>query len=334
MAIESQHQVDAQQGSVITVRQERRLPVYVKAASALALGSAAVVGLGQIVDLPGIPKIGDYFTTTITPEQTEIQAKRLVIEPTYFACRAIGVYDAANSQALVKAHGFDHAAVASTAKVVVSACITNPEIRQVDAAQTDENTNVIPTTVYVKASSIAFNAEFSEADTRIVDASGGGTELLEGGAQAGDAIIDGLCTIATLGNCDNGLGNPLDAAVQTSREDQAKTEQYLRMKILQSVQEKCVADDWSSYRTEIVESYEDQARAQGASVSDISVVFVDDSGNSLPDSYVPDTTAKTVGSLIKSGAITDTMPDVEIDTTKKPVVTCTYNGNSAQGAQQ
>ncbi len=322
MAIDTQNQASNSHETVVKVKHDRRLPWYVKLTSAAVIGTVAVGAIGQKFDIPGVPKIGDYFTSTLTPESTEVHAKKLVIEPAHFSCRAIAAYDAANSQALVKAHGFDHAVVANKAKVVVMACVTEPEMRQVDAAEPNPETNVYPTDVYVKASSIVFNSQFSEPDTMLVDASGGGTELLEGGGQVGDSIIDGLCTIFTLNNCEKGLNNPLDAAVKTSHEDQAKAEQYLRITILRSVQEKCVLGDWTEFREMIVKSYQAQGLAQGASKSDVRVHFVDDRGNTLPDSFLPDASAQAIGSLIKSGAITDTMPDVEIDPNRQPTIDC------------
>lgn len=308
----------------------------IKVRAAVVLGSGALgaaLALGVVGGLKNFfPNFGgDFVTTTTTPEHTTITAKTIKIIPVRFDCMTMAAYDAGDqygpdgqkstngSEAAVKTHGFIQAAHANKAKVVATVCATDVKIEQKPSLNVA--TNTVEQDVYVNVDSMVVNTQMSEQDTQIVDVSGGWTEMLSGGAQAADSFIDGVCKIVTIGNCDDGFANPADAAVKTSREDQAKTQQYLRIKILETVQNKCLAGDWAEFQQAIVEAYKQQGLAQGASADAIRVHFVDDSGKEI--TTTPDFSRKAIQALIDSGAITDTMPDVEVINEAKTEVSCT-----------
>jgi len=232
---------DSAQSPNVTIHIERGLPLKYKLVGGVALAGVLVFGARLIPNIPSFPKVGDYITTTVTPEHTAITAKTIEIIPVTFDCTAMAAYDAGDqysasgevtikgSDAAVKAHGFVHAAHANKAKVVATVCAT--DVRTTEKPALNVARNTVEQDVSVNVDSLVVNTQFSEPDTQIVDSSGGWTEMLSGGAQAVDSFVNGLCTIVTLGKCDTGLANPGNAAVKTSREDQAKTEQYLRIKI-------------------------------------------------------------------------------------------------------
>lgn len=322
---------DSTQSPNINIRIDRGLPLKWKLVGGVALAGVLVAGAGQFMHIPGIPKLGDYMTTTVTPEHTSITAKTLKIIPVNFDCKTMAAYDAGDqlnasgdittkgSEAAVKTHGFVHAAHANKAKVVATICATDVKVTEKPALNVASNT--VEQDVSVNVDSLVVNTQFSEPDTLIVDNSGGWTELLSGGAQAGDSIIDGVCQIVTLWNCDKGLANPGDAAVKTSHEDQAKTEQYLRIKILETVQDKCLAGDWEQFKLAIVDAYKKQALPQGVTADSVRIHFVDSNGNEVTST--PDFTHKAIQALIDSGAISGAMPDVEIINEAKTEVNCT-----------
>lgn len=306
-----------------------------KIGAIIAVGSAAlgaVLALGVSGGLKNIfPGFGgDFATQTITPEDTSITAKTIKIVPVRFECTTMAAYDAGDqfgpdgkktvngSEAAVKTHGFIQAAHANKAKAIATICATDVKVEQKPSINVA--TNTVEQDVYVNVDSMVVNTQISEPDTQVVDVSGGWTEMLSGGAQAADSFIDGVCKIVTIGNCDDGFGNPADAAVQTSREDQAKVQQYLRIKILETVQNKCLAGDWEEFKSAIVEAYTKQGLAQGATADSVRVHFVDDLGNEV--SKTPDFTHKAIQALIEAGAITDTMPDVEVINEAKTEVNC------------
>lgn len=308
----------------------------IKVRAAVVLGSGAlgaVIALGVAGGLKNIfPNFGgDFLSTTTTPEHTTINAKTIKIVPVRFDCIAMAAYDAGDkygsdgqktengSEVAVKTHGFIQAAHANKAKAVATICAT--DVKVVQKPSLNVATNTVEQDVYVDVDSMVANAQISEPDTQIVDTSGGWTEMLSGGAQAADSFIDGVCKIVTIGNCDDGLANPADAAVKTSREDQAKTQQYLRVKILETVQNKCLAGDWAEFQKAIVEAYKQQGLAQGVSADAVRVHFVDDSGKDVVTT--PDFSRKAIQALIDAGAITDTMPDVEVINEAKTEVNCT-----------
>lgn len=307
----------------------------IKTSTGLLIGGVALGVAGTVLAVGGIKNFfpgfgGDFVTQTITPEDTSITAKTIKIVPVRFECTTMAAYDAGDqfgpdgtktangSEAAVKTHGFIQAAHANKAKAVATICATDVKVELKPSINVA--TNTVEQDVYVNVDSMVVNTQISEPDTQIVDVSGGWTEMLNGGAQAADSFIDGVCKIVTIGNCDDGFGNPADAAVQTSREDQAKVQQYLRIKILESVQNKCLAGDWEEFKAAIVEAYTKQGLAQGATPDSVRVHFVDDSGREV--SKTPDFTHKAIQALIEAGAITDTLPDVEVINEAKTEVNC------------
>jgi hypothetical protein len=274
------------------------IEVVVKTSSwkARAIGGVALLGVAAFtynhyVGLPWFSKIDEITSATNIPEKTAITANTLDIKPIQFECSAVAAFEAGKeaditsaeedrkgSTAISTGHGFEHASTAERARVYTTVCATDVEINTVETGINIAQ-NTVTERIEINIDSMVFNTQFDESKTLIVNSSGRFTQFLGGGADVVDGFVDILCSgIAKLRGeeCEDGFGTPADTLAKTNREDQAKTDQLLRMSILKEIQSKCIADQWVIIKNAIEQSYK-QSYPDGT----VEVVFVDRYGREV-----------------------------------------------------
>jgi hypothetical protein len=143
------------------------------------------------------------------------------------------------------------------------------------------------------------NLQFSEADTKVVEADRTFTQGLESDSKLGGFVSKTACNTVTLGKKQEMCSALFDFGAWANK-NQAEVEQLLRYKTLEEVQKTCAPQQWAKERVLISKSFQTQAEKEGLDPENVEVVFTK---NGQVTNEAPEYTKNMLDELKKKGIL-------------------------------
>jgi hypothetical protein len=147
---------------------------------------------------------------------------------------------------------------------------------------------------------LVVNTQFSEADTKVVQADRTFTQGLESVTGLAGAAAKLGCNVFTFGQLQRGCSNTFDFNAWAN-DNQAEVDQLLRFKTLEEVQKTCGPQQWKKESALIIKSFQDEGVKKGWKAADTTVNFVDKTGKVT--TATPDYTRNVLDGLKKKGIL-------------------------------
>jgi hypothetical protein len=242
-----------------------------------------------------------------TPKSSVVNAKTIKIQPEDFDCRSETVYDTSGSTARTEYRINNHnlsftgyGADMTSGRMVMQACA--PDI-SIDVTTNGSSKKLVK----IKLSSMAFDSQFNEANTEVLEidppvtqALGGAVNILSAGAREA-CHLAGLISPAVSRRC-----QVVNAVSQWNNTQAANLQRSLRVAVLEKTQQQCGPLEWKSEKAAISDAYKQQAIDQGGKANMVSVEFVDNQGR--VSTATPDFTTSTLDDLYTAGTLNEQAP--------------------------